>query len=31
VPTFVVDGRFGIPGAQDPETMGRLLERATQR
>jgi predicted DsbA family dithiol-disulfide isomerase len=28
VPFFLVDGRFSIPGAQDPETMLRVLERA---
>jgi predicted DsbA family dithiol-disulfide isomerase len=28
VPFFVVDGRFAMPGAQDPETMLAILERA---
>jgi predicted DsbA family dithiol-disulfide isomerase len=28
VPFFVVGGRFGIPGAQDPETILRVLIRA---
>jgi predicted DsbA family dithiol-disulfide isomerase len=28
VPFFVVDGRFAISGAQDPETMLQILERA---
>jgi predicted DsbA family dithiol-disulfide isomerase len=28
VPFFVVDGRFGIPGAQDADTILRVLERA---
>ena len=28
VPFFVVDGKFGIPGAQDPETILSVLERA---
>ena len=28
VPFFVVDGRFGIPGAQDADTFLRVLERA---
>jgi len=27
VPFFVVDGRFGIPGAQPPDVLLRLLER----
>ena len=31
VPTFVVDGRFTIPGAQDPETIVAILERAWTR
>ena len=31
VPTFVVDGRFTIPGAQDPETIMAILERAWTR
>jgi predicted DsbA family dithiol-disulfide isomerase len=28
VPFFVVDGKFGIPGAQDPDTILDVLERA---
>jgi predicted DsbA family dithiol-disulfide isomerase len=28
VPFFVVDGKFGIPGAQDPETILSVLRRA---
>ena len=28
VPFFVVDGRFGIPGAQDPDTILNVLQRA---
>jgi predicted DsbA family dithiol-disulfide isomerase len=31
VPFFVIDGRFSIPGAQDPETMLRVLERAREK
>jgi len=31
VPFFVVDGRFPIAGAQDPETILAVLERARQR
>jgi predicted DsbA family dithiol-disulfide isomerase len=31
VPFFVIEGRFAIPGAQDPETMLAMLERAWQR
>ncbi len=31
VPFFLIDGRFAIPGAQDPETMLTVLERAWQR
>jgi predicted DsbA family dithiol-disulfide isomerase len=31
VPFFVIDGRFSIPGAQDPETMLRVLERAWEK
>ena len=30
VPTFVIDGRFAIPGAQSVETMARLLRRVTE-
>jgi len=28
VPTFIIAGRYAIPGAQDAETMGRLLLQA---
>lgn len=31
VPTFVIDSKFAIPGAQDPATMGRLLEQAAAK
>lgn len=31
VPTFVVDGRFTIPGAQDPETILTIVQRAWTR
>lgn len=31
VPTFVVDGKFTIPGAQDPETIVTILGRAWTR
>jgi predicted DsbA family dithiol-disulfide isomerase len=31
VPFFVVDGKFGIPGAQDPETILSVLNRAWTR
>jgi predicted DsbA family dithiol-disulfide isomerase len=31
VPFFLVDGRFGIPGAQDATTMLAVLERARQK
>ncbi|HEY5015029.1 MAG TPA: DsbA family oxidoreductase [Acidimicrobiia bacterium] len=31
VPFFVIDGRFAIPGAQDPDTILAVLERARQR
>src|SRR5580658_3194939 len=31
VPYFVIDGRFAIPGAQDAETILRVLERAWAR
>ena len=31
VPFFVIDGRFAIPGAQDPDTILAVLERAWQR
>ena len=28
MPFFVVDGKFGIPGAQDADTILRVLDRA---
>ena len=31
VPTFVVNGGFGIPGAQDPDVFVRVLERMFER
>ncbi len=31
VPFFVIDGRFAVPGAQDPATILAVLERAWQR
>ena len=31
VPSFVIDRRFMVPGAQDPDTMLRVLERAWER
>jgi predicted DsbA family dithiol-disulfide isomerase len=31
VPFFVIDGRFAIPGAQDPETILAVLERAWEK
>ena len=31
VPTFVVDGRWAIPGAQDVETFERVLRRLAER
>jgi len=31
VPFFLVDGRFGIPGAQEPDTILALLGRAWER
>ena len=31
VPFFVIDGRFAIPGAQDPETILTTLDRAWRR
>jgi predicted DsbA family dithiol-disulfide isomerase len=31
VPFFLIDGRFAIPGAQDPDTILAVLERAYQR
>jgi predicted DsbA family dithiol-disulfide isomerase len=31
VPTFVIEGRWAIPGAQDIDTFVELLERAAAR
>jgi predicted DsbA family dithiol-disulfide isomerase len=31
VPTFVIEGRWGIPGAQDVDTFVELLDRARER
>ena len=31
VPFFLVDGRFGVPGAQDPDTLLAILNRAWER
>lgn len=31
VPTYVIDGRFAIPGAQDPDTVAQILKRAAER
>lgn len=31
VPTFVIDRRFLVPGAQDPETFLQILEQAAER
>lgn len=31
VPTFVIDGRWAIPGAQDPETFVNVLRRLGER
>ena len=31
VPFFVIDGRAAFPGAQDPETILRVLERTWQQ
>jgi predicted DsbA family dithiol-disulfide isomerase len=31
VPCFVIDRRFMVPGAQDPDTMLRVLDRAWER
>jgi predicted DsbA family dithiol-disulfide isomerase len=31
VPTFVIEGRWAIPGAQDIDTIVELLERAAER
>ena len=31
VPTFFFAGSVGVPGAQDPETFGRIIDRAVSR
>jgi predicted DsbA family dithiol-disulfide isomerase len=31
VPAFIVDGKYMIPGAQDAETFGRVLERVLEK
>jgi predicted DsbA family dithiol-disulfide isomerase len=31
VPAFIVDGKYMIPGAQDAETFGRVLERMLEK
>ncbi len=31
VPTYVIDGQWAIPGAQDSETFERVLRRALER
>ena len=31
VPTFVIDGRWAVPGAQDPETFVNVIRRMVQR
>ncbi|HEX5266105.1 MAG TPA: DsbA family oxidoreductase [Acidimicrobiales bacterium] len=31
VPFFLLDGRFGVPGAQDPDTLLAVLNRAWER
>jgi predicted DsbA family dithiol-disulfide isomerase len=31
VPTFVFQGRFGVPGAQEPDTLLAMLERVAER
>ena len=31
VPTYVIDGRFAVPGAQDADTFERVLRRAAER
>ena len=31
VPTFVIDGQWSIPGAQDPETFLRVFERLAEK
>ena len=31
VPTYVINGQWSIPGAQDVETFERVLRRAAER
>jgi predicted DsbA family dithiol-disulfide isomerase len=31
VPTFVIEGRWAIPGAQDVDTFVQVLQRAAER
>ena len=31
VPTFVFEGQWAVPGAQDPDTMLRVLQRVQER
>lgn len=31
VPTMIVNGRYLIPGAQEPETYAKLLRKAAER
>lgn len=31
VPAYIIDGKYMIPGAQDAETFGRVLERVLER
>ncbi len=31
VPTFVIDGRWSVPGAQDPETFVNVIRRLLER
>jgi NAD(P)-dependent dehydrogenase (short-subunit alcohol dehydrogenase family) len=31
VPTFVFEGRFAVPGAQDPDTMLLVLQRVAEK
>ncbi|MBL0115798.1 MAG: DsbA family protein [Sphingomonadales bacterium] len=31
VPAFIINGKYMIPGAQDAETFGRVLERSSKR
>jgi predicted DsbA family dithiol-disulfide isomerase len=31
VPTYVIDGRWSVPGAQDPDTFVQVLKRLAAR